>query len=93
MAPNETMQLYNKIGTQERRAVMRLLRAMASDKVNRGELGSICRSVSRLASAARSDDGPTCKRISGYILYYKEHYAAERKKHPAASPGPQAWVS
>jgi NAD-dependent DNA ligase len=84
---NETyMQLYNNIGTRERRAVNRLLRAMSSSKVDQAELASICRSVSRLASTSTAHlDEP--KRISGYILYYKERYAEARGKSPAASLG------
>ena len=30
--------------------------------------------------------------MSGYILYYKEHYTEEREKHPAASLGGLAKV-
>jgi hypothetical protein len=87
MSNSETMQLYNKVGTQEKRAVNRLLRAMANGKVEKSELARVCRSVSR---ATTSQDGP--KRVSGYILYYKQNYASERKKEPSASLGSIAKV-
>jgi hypothetical protein len=81
----ETLELYSKIGTQERRAVNRLLRAMASNNMTQTELSSICRSVSRLSAAARDNDEP--KRKSGYIVYYSEQYPSERAKQPTASLG------
>ena len=81
MSNNETVDLYNKIGTQEKRAVNRLLRAMTSNKVEKAEL---------VARATTSQDTP--KRISGYILYYKQNYAAERKNEPSSSLGDIAKV-
>ncbi len=87
MNNNETMDLYNKVGTQERRAVNRLLRAMASGKVEKAELDRVWRAVGR---ATPSQD--TSKRISGYILYYKQNYAAERKNAPSSSLGDIAKV-
>ena len=81
------MELYNKVGTQEKRAVNRLLRAMASNKVEKADLSRVCRSVAR---ATTSQDTP--KRISGYILYYKQNYAAERKNAPSSSLGDIAKV-
>jgi hypothetical protein len=47
MSNSETMELYNKVGTQEKRAVNRLLRAMASGNVEKSELARVRRSVSR----------------------------------------------
>ena len=87
MSNNETVDLYNKIGTQEKRAVNRLLRAMASNKVEKADLSRVCRSVAR---ATTSQDTP--KRISAYILYYKHNYAAERKNAPSSSLGDIAKV-
>ena len=87
MNNSDTMELYNKVGTQEKRAVNRLLRAMASGNVEKSELARVCRSVSR---ATTSQDGP--KRMSGYILYYKQSYAAEREKAPSSSLGDIAKV-
>jgi hypothetical protein len=82
MNNNETMDLYNKVGTQERRAVNRLLRAMASGKVDKNELARVCRAVGR---ATPSQDTP--KRMSGYILYYKQNYAAEKVNTPSSGLG------
>jgi hypothetical protein len=82
MNNNETMDLYNKVGTQEKRAVNRLLRAMASGNVEKAELSRVCRSVAR---ATRNLDTP--KRMSGYILYYKQNYAAEKVNTPSSSLG------
>ena len=79
---NETMELYSNIGTQERRAVNRLLRVLASKNMSQTQLSSICRSVSRLS---RDDNEP--KRKSGYIVFYSLHYPDERKKQPTASLG------
>ena len=47
MSHHKTMELYEQIGTQEKRAVNRLLKAFASGKVEKAELQSICRSISR----------------------------------------------
>jgi hypothetical protein len=79
------MELYNQIGTQEKRAVNRLLKAFASGKVERQELQSICRSISRNTTSASQDAGP--KRVSPYILYYKERYPDLRAKMPEATLG------
>jgi hypothetical protein len=89
MSHHKTMELYNQIGTQEKRAVNRLLKAFASGNVERQELQSICRSISRNTSASQ-DAGP--KRVSPYILYYKERYADLRENMPAASLGEIAKV-
>ena len=78
------MDLYEQIGTQEKRAVNRLLKALASGKVEKAELSSICRSIARNTSA--SQDGAT-KRMSPYILYYKERYPDLRATMPEASLG------
>ena len=79
------MDLYSKIGTQERRAVNWLMRAMVSKNVTQTELSSICWSVSRLSAVAKDDDEP--KRKSGYIVFYSHHYPDERKKQPTVSLG------
>ena len=41
MNNSDTMELYNKVGTQEKRAVNRLLRAMASGNVEKSELARV----------------------------------------------------
>jgi hypothetical protein len=88
MSNSETLELYNNVGTQEKRAINRLLRVMASGKVDRAELGKVCRSVSRLASD--SVDAP--KRKSGYIVYYQQEFEAQKKAMPSASLGDIARV-
>ena len=87
MSKSETMELYNKIGTQEKRAVNRLLRAMAGGKVDKAKLTRVCRSISKIAA---KDEPP--RLISGYILYYKQNYETERQKAPTAGLGEIAKV-
>ena len=82
MSVSETMVLYNKLFTQEKRAVNRLLRALASGKVEKAELSKVCRLISKAAASQAP-----ARKGSGYILYYKQHYEAERKKAPDASLG------
>ena len=82
MGESETMVLYNKLFTQEKRAVNRLLRALASGKVEKAELSKVCRLISKAAASQAP-----ARKGSGYILYYKQHYEAERKKAPDASLG------
>ena len=84
MSQHKAMDLYEQIGTQEKRAVNRLLKALASGHVKKTELQSICRSISRNTIA--SQDGAP-KRMSPYILYYKERYPDLRAKVPKASLG------
>ena len=88
MSMTETMELYKKVGTQEKRTINRLLRAMASGRVEKTDLARVFRSVSRACAANR--DGP--RRISGYILYYQENYAVEKSKSPSSSLGEIAKV-
>ena len=60
----------------------RLLRALASGKVEKAELSKVCRLISKAAASQEP-----ARKGSGYILYYKQHYEAERKKAPDASLG------
>ena len=71
MSDSKTFELYNKIGTQEKRAINRLLRALADGNVKQPELSSICRSIRR-NTATHDDTKP--KKKNGYILFYQEQY-------------------
>ena len=71
MSDSKTFELYNKIGTQEKRAINRLLRALADGNVKQPELSSICRSIRR-NTATHDDTKP--KKKNGYILFYQEEY-------------------
>ena len=62
----------------------RLLRALASGKVEKAELSKVCRLISK---AAATQEPARKGSLTGYILYYKQHYEAERKKAPDASLG------
>ena len=64
MSESETMVLYNKLFTQEKRAVNRLLRALASGKVEKAELSKVCRLISKAAASQEP-----ARKCSGYILY------------------------
>jgi hypothetical protein len=70
-AKNKTLDMFNQLGTQEKRSVNRLLRGLTEGNLEKAEMGKICRSISR---ACQSDEKP--KKINGYILYYKERYPA-----------------
>lgn len=85
MPKSDAIGLYEKLGTQEKRAVNRLLRALTSGKMDEKEVAGICRSVSRLSYAAKEDQQP--KKKSGYILYYSEMYPSEKAKQPTATLG------
>jgi hypothetical protein len=85
MPKSDAIGLYTKLGTQEKRAVNRLLRALTSGKMDEKEVAGICRSVSRLSYAAKEDQQP--KKKSGYILYYSEMYPSEKAKQPTATLG------
>ena len=87
MINNETVDLYNKVNTQKKRAINRLLRAMASGKLEKSELARVCRSIAR---ATASKDTP--KKTSGYIMYYKQNYPAGRNNAPSSSLGDIAKV-
>jgi hypothetical protein len=89
MSQHKAMDLYAQIGTQEKRAVNRLLKALASGHVTKAKLQSICRSISRNTIASQ-DEAP--KRLSPYILYYKERYPDLRATMPEASLGDIAKV-
>ena len=80
---NKTMELYNKLGTQEKRAVNKLMRGLTDGSIERPELGKICRGITR--RCAQSNDEP--KKMNDYILYYKERYPAFKAKMPAAGLG------
>ena len=77
------LELYNRLGTQEKRAINRLMRGLSNGSIERPELSKICRGISR-----RCQDLEKPKKISnGYILYYKERYPAFKAKMPAAGLG------
>ena len=81
MTQPKIMELYEKLGTQEKRAVNRLIRALASGQTTDVELRAICRAVSRNTTNT-STSRPS---KSAYILYYKQRYPALRM-----DLGPQA---
>jgi hypothetical protein len=82
-ANDKTWELYNKLGTQEKRAVNRLMRGLSEGGIGKPDLGRICRGISRACQG--KDEGH--KKINGYILYYKERYPIVKAKMPAAGLG------
>lgn len=79
------MENYAKLGTQEKRMVNRLMRALTNGNVQ--SLQSICRNISRNTATDRVQRKP-----SGYILFYKENYQTKRNEMPMASIGAIAKV-
>ena len=63
MSDSKTFELYNKIGTQEKRAINRLLRTLADGNVKQPELSSICRSIRR-NTATHDDTKPKKKTVT-----------------------------
>jgi hypothetical protein len=76
----KTLELYNGLGTQEKRSINRLMRGLRDGNIERPELGRICRGVSR---ACQSTDEP--KKMNGYIVYYKQQYPVVKAKMPAGA--------
>jgi hypothetical protein len=79
----EILELYNGLGTQEKRAVNRLMRGLSRGDIERPELGRICRGISRACKSSTEEP----KKLNGYIVYYKERYPAVKKKMPGAELG------
>jgi hypothetical protein len=79
----KTLELYNKLGTQEKRAINRLMRGLSDGNIERPELGRICRGISRACKSSTEEP----KKMNGYIVYYKERYPAVKKKMPGAELG------
>ena len=78
-----TMEMYDSLGTNEKRAVNRLLRGLSAGNVGRSELNKICRGMSR--ACARNDaESEKPKKVNGYIVYYKSQYPKYRAKMPDA---------
>ena len=79
-----TIQMYDSLGTNEKRAVNRLLRGLSAGNVGRSELNRICRGMSR---ACTQSDADKPKKVNGYIVYYKSQYPKYRAKMPDAELG------
>ena len=79
-----TIEMYDSLGTNEKRAVNRLLRGLSGGKVGRSELNKMCRGISR---ACALNDAEKPKKVNGYIIYYKEQYPKYRAKMPDAELG------
>ena len=79
-----TMEMYDSLGTNEKRAVNRLLRGLSAGNVGRSELNKMCRGISR---ACTRNDADKPKRVNGYIVFYREQYPKYRAKMPDAELG------
>jgi hypothetical protein len=79
----KTLELYNGLGTQEKRAVNRLMRGLSRGDIERPEIGRICRGISRACQS--TEEQP--KKMNGYIVYYKQQYPAVKAKMPGAKLG------
>ena len=79
-----TMEMYDSLGTNEKRAVNRLLRGLSAGNVGRSELNKMCRGISRVCTR---NDGDKPKKVNGYIVFYKEQYPKYRAKMPDAELG------
>ena len=78
-----TMEMYDMLGTNEKRAVNRLLRGLSAGGISRSELNKICRGMSR--ACARNDaESEKPKKVNGYIIYYKEQFTKYKMKMPDA---------
>ena len=73
MSESETMVLYNKLFSQEKRAVNRLLRALASGKVEKAELSKVCRLISKAAASKEpAEKALVISYITRKIIWLKE---------------------
>ena len=70
---NKVSELYDKLDTQHKRVVMRLLRALANGPFDEGEISRICRIINRQSGKERKK--------TGYILFYTEEYPKVRAKN------------
>ena len=77
----------HELGTQEKRLVNRLSRALATGKVTRREMKKIGRAISLNTNEVQQK-----KRTSGYIEYYAARYQAVRDEMPKATLGDMAKV-
>ena len=76
MTKSEIVNLYDRLGTQEKRTVGKLVRALSEKE----DMSAICRAVHRKSPAVR-------RQPSSYILFYKANYARIRQEHPGSSLG------
>jgi hypothetical protein len=76
-------ELYDKLATQEKRMVNRLVKSLATGELQKTELSSICRSISRNTAGSKTEKQPP----NSYIIYYKEQFPSVRKDLPDATLG------
>ena len=80
------MEMYDSLGTNEKRAVNRLslLRGLSAGNVGRSELNKMCRGISR---ACTRNDADKPKKVNGYIVFDREQYPKYRANMPDAELG------
>jgi Glu-tRNA(Gln) amidotransferase subunit E-like FAD-binding protein len=88
MAKSEFQEAYDTLGTQEKRTVMKLVRALGKNTVSKDDMKSICRKVH---SYTKDEHAP--KRKSAYIVFYSDVYPELKKKHPKKTIGEIASVA
>jgi Glu-tRNA(Gln) amidotransferase subunit E-like FAD-binding protein len=88
MAKSEFQEAYDTLGTQEKRTVMKLVRALGKNTVSKEDMKSICR---KIHSYTRDPNEP--KQKSAYITYYSAVYPELKKKHPKKTIGEIASVA
>ena len=77
----KTLELYNALGTQEKRSINRLMRGLRDGNIEPPELGRICRGISRACQSSTEEP----KKMNGYIVYYKQQYPVVKAKMPAGA--------
>jgi hypothetical protein len=73
--------LYDNLGTQHKKAVNKLIRTLASGKVEPERFGAVCRSISR-ANSKGVKKPPTA-----YMLFYQASFHDLRARRPGAKLG------
>ena len=84
MSESETMVLYNKLFTQEKRAVNRLLRALARGKVEKAELSKVCHLISKARARSQREKAPVISYFTNSTTRSKER--RHRTLHWGTSP-------
>jgi hypothetical protein len=88
MVKSEFQEAYDTLGTQEKRTVMKLVRALSKKTVSKEDMKSICRKVH---SYTKDENAP--KRKSAYIVFYSDVYPELKKKHPKKTIGEIASIA
>ena len=63
-----TIQMYDSLGTNEKRAVNRLLKGLSSGNVGRSELNKMCRGISRACTRSDVDKPKKVKLVISFII-------------------------